>query len=174
MPNRINQLLLEEYKDLFKGLQNMISIGYEKLPMKKQMQMRDEMAAQGIQFCFVKNRVANIAFKELGLPDVMDICIGQTGFAYGEDPVAIARYMAAFAKANSEVKIHGGMVEATVFDEAGAKSLATSPTKEELKSQLVGQILSAGGNVVAAAMGPAQTIAGQLKARIEELEKESA
>lgn len=174
MPNRINQLLLEEYKSRFSGLQNMISIGYEKLPMKVQGQMRDDMAAKGIKFCFVKNRLANIAFKELGLPEVLGICNGQTGFAYGEDPVAIARFVVDLAKANPEVKIHGGMVEATVFDEAGVKSLSTSPTKDELKSQIVGQVLSAGGNVVAAAMGPAQTIAGQVKARIEELEKQSA
>lgn len=174
MPNRINQLLLAEYKSRFEGLQNVITIGYEKLPMKKQGQMRNEMAEKGIKFCFVKNRLANIAFKELGLPEVLSICSGQTGFAYGEDPVAIARYVVEFAKQNPEVKIHGGMVEATVFDEAGVKSLSTSPTKEELKSRLVGQILSAGGNVAGALMGPASTIAGQIKARIETLEKESA
>ena len=174
MPNRINQLLLEEYKSRFEGLQNAITIGYEKLPMKKQGQMRTEMAAKGIKFCFVKNRLANIAFKELGLPEITGICSGQTGLAFGEDPVAIARYIVAFAKENPEVKIHGGMVESTVLNTAGVNSLSTSPTKEELKSQLVGQILSAGGNVVAAAMGPARTIAGQIKARVEQLEKESA
>lgn len=174
MPNRINQLLLEEYKSRFEGLQNAISIGYEKLPMKKQGQMRDEMSAKGIKFCFVKNRLANIAFKELGLPEISGICSGQTGLAYGEDPVAIARYVMDFAKANPEVKVHGAMVESTVLDAAGVKALSTSPTKEELKSRLVGQFLSAGGNVAGALMGPASTIAGQIKARIEELEKESA
>jgi len=174
MPNRINQLLLEEYKSRFNGVQNLISIGYEKLPVKKQGQLRNELASKGFKFTFVKNRLANIAFRELGLPEVKGICSGQTGFAYGEDPVAIARYIVGFAKENPEVKIHGGLVEATILNGAGVQSLSTSPTKEELKSQLVGQVLSAGGNLVAAVTGPASTIAGQIKARVEQLEKESA
>jgi large subunit ribosomal protein L10 len=122
----------------------------------------------------VKNRIVNIAFKEIGLPEVKDICCNQTAFAYGEDPVAIARFMVDFAKANQSMKVHGAMVEGVILDEAGAKDLAKSPTKEELKSQIVGQALGPGAQLAGALMGPASTIAGQIKSRVEELEKESA
>ena len=174
MPNLVNQLLLKEYIARFEGVENIISVGYEGVDVAIQGKIRDELAEKGIKFLFVKNRLVNIAFKELGLPEVDSICSGQTAFAYGEDPVAIARYMADLAKSEENVKIHGGMVESTILDEAGVKVLSKSPTKEELKAQIVGQALGPGSEVAGAISGPASTIAGQIKARVEELEKESA
>ncbi len=171
MPNLVNQLLLKEYKTRFEGVQNVISVGYEGVNMTDQGKMRDELAEAGVEFVFVKNRVVNIAFKELGLPGVSDICSGQTAFAFGEDPVAIARLLCDKAKANKNLKIHGALVEATILDENGVVSLSQSPTKEELKAQIVGQALSPATKLAGAINGPAGTIAGQIKARIEELEK---
>ncbi len=171
MPNLVNQLLLEEYKTRFDGVQNIVSIGYEGVNMLDQCKMRDELAEAGIQFLFVKNRVVNIALKELGLPEISSICAGQTAFAFGEDPVAIARMLCDKAKADKNIKIHGAMVEATILDEEDVKALSKSPTKEELKAQIVGQILSPASNLAGACIGPASTIAGQIKARIEELEE---
>lgn len=174
MPNRINQLLLEEYKTRFAGVANVVSVGYEGLPVSKQAALRNDLAQKNIRFCFVKNRLVNIAFKEMGLVDVSGICSGQTAFAFGEDPVAIARYMTDFAKTNPEFKIHGAMVESTIINAAGVDGLSKSPTKEELKAQIAGQVLSPGANLAGALKGPAGVIAGQIKARIEELEKQSA
>ena len=171
MPNLVNQLLLKEYKTRFEGVQNIVSVGYEGVDMIEQETIRDELAGAGVEFLFVKNRVVNIAFKELGLPEVSSICDGQTAFAFGEDPVAIARMLCDKAKGNPNIKIHGAVVESTILDEAGVKDLSKSPTKEELKAMIVGQVLSPGANIVGATIGPASTIAGQIKARIEELEK---
>ena len=171
MPNLVNQLLLKEYKTRFEGVQNIVSVGYEGVDMMEQGVIRDELAGAEIEFLFVKNRVVNIAFKELGLPEVTSICDGQTAFAFGEDPVAIARMLCDKAKANPNIKIHGAVVEGTILDEAKVKDLSKSPTKEELKAKIVGQVLSPGSNIAGAVVGPASTIAGQIKARIEELEK---
>lgn len=175
MPNRVNQLLLKEYMTRFDGVENVVSVGYEGLPVSMQGKLRDELAAKDISLVFVKNRLVNIAFKEMGLPEVKDICSGQTAFAFGEDPVSVARFIVDFSKGNEETfKIHGGMVESTILDAAGVKELSKSPTKEELKAKIVGQALGPGAELAGALKGPASTIAGQLKARIEELEKESA
>lgn len=171
MPNLVNQLLLKEYKARFEGVQNVVSVGYEGIDVAEQGKMRDELIEAGIEFLFVKNRVVNIAFKELGLPEVIGICSGQTAFAFGEDPVAIARYMTAQKKANENFKIHGAMVESTILGEAEVVALSKSPNKEELKAIIVGQALAPASNIAGAINGPANTIAGQVKARIEELEK---
>lgn len=174
MPNLVNQLLLKEYKERFEGVENVISVGYEGVDVAVQGKIRDDLAKKGVEFLFVKNRLVNIAFKELGLPEVLDICSGQTAFAFGEDPVAIARCLTDIAKSEENFKIHGAMVESTILDEAGVKVLSQSPTKEELKAKIVGQALGPGSKVAGALTGTASTIAGQIKARIEELEKESA
>ena len=171
MPNLVNQLLLKEYKARFEGVENVVSVGYEGVDVAVQDKMRNDLAEAGIKFLFVKNRVVNIAFKELGLPEISGICSGQTAFAFGEDPVAIARFMCEMKKANEDFKIHGAMVESTILDEAAVTILSKSPNKEELKAMIVGQALAPAQNVAGAIAGPASTLAGQVKARIEELEK---
>ncbi len=172
MPNRINRLLLKEYLDEFREADSLISIGYEGLPALLTDKLRADLASRGIKLKFVKNRIAAIAFKELGHGDVKSICLGQTAFAVGgDDPVGLARFFVDFGKENKALKIHGALVEKTILDEAGVTALSQSPSKAELKAQLVGQALGPGGKVAGALMGPARKIAGQLKTLIEKLEK---
>ncbi|GHT02677.1 50S ribosomal protein L10 [Planctomycetales bacterium] len=171
MPNRVNKLLVKEYRARFAGVQNLVSIGYEGLEVNAQRKMRNAIADSGVNFCFVKNKLANIAFKEMGLPEIKSICAGQTALVFGEDPVAIARLLTGFAQENDKLKIHGGLVEGTVIDANGVAALAKSPTKDELKAQIVGQALSPARNVAGALVSPASNIAGCVKALVEKLEQ---
>lgn len=171
MPNRVNQLLVRDYKKRFDGVSNFVTVGYEGMSYADQGMMRGKIAEAGFGFFFVKNKLADIALRELGRPSIRRICSGQTALAYGEDPVAIARFFVDFKKKHDTLKIHGAVVEDTLLDEKAVVSLSKSPSKEELKGQIAGQILSPGSKVAGALMGPAQTIAGQLKSRIETLEE---
>lgn len=171
MPNRVNQLLVRDYKKRFEGVSNFVSVGYEGMNYADQGVMRTQIAEAGFSFFFIKNRLADLALRELGRPSVRGICNGQTALAYGEDPVAIARFFVDFKKKNEALKIHGAVVEDTILDEKAVVSLSKSPSKEELKGQIVGQVLSPGSKVAGALLGPAQTLAGQLKSRIETLEE---
>ena len=172
MPNKVNQLLLKEYRTRFEGVQSLVAVGYEGMPVNTQNKMRNDLADKDAKFLFVKNRLVNIAFKEMGLPDVKCICKGQTAFVFGEDPVAIARFLVDAAKeSEGKLVIHGGMVEGTVLDANQVVDLSKSPTKEELKSQIVGQALTPGSKLAGAVMAPATKIAGQIKTLIENLEK---
>jgi large subunit ribosomal protein L10 len=171
MPNRINQLLHKEYTSAFQAKPDVISVGYEGLSVKGIDTLRNRLVELGYDMLFVKNNVLRIAFTDLGCKDLTPILTGQSALAFGgEDPVALARFLVGFQKEFKELKIHGALVEDTILDENGVKSLSKSPTKTELKSQIVGQILGPGGKVVAAALGPGSTIAGQLKSLIEKLE----
>lgn len=171
MPNRINTLLLKEYKQLFKDTETVISVGYEGMNSKDTAMFRDKLAEAKIDMTVVKNRIANIAFKEMGHPDISSICAHMTALACGEDPVSLARFMVDFRKANETLRIHGALVENTVLDEKGVVALSKSPNKQELQGIIVGQALNPGSQVAGMLLGTARTIAGQIKARIETLEE---
>lgn len=172
MPNKVNQLLLKEYRARFEGVQNLVAVGYEGMPVNVQNKMRNDLADKNAKFLFVKNRLVNIAFKEMGLPEVKDICKGQTAFVFGDDPVAIARFLVDMAKdAESKLVLHGGMVEGTLLNAKQVVELSKSPTKEELKSKIVGQALTPGSKLAGALTGPASKIAAQIQTLIEKLEK---
>ena len=172
MPNKVNQLLLKEYRARFDGVQSLVAIGYEGMPVNAQNKMRNDLADRDTKFIFVKNRLINIAFKEMGLPDVRSICKGQTAFVFGEDPVAVARFLVdAAAESEGKLVIHGGVVEGTVLNSQQIVDLSKSPTKEELKAQIVGQALTPGSKLAGAFVSPASKIASQIKTLIENLEK---
>lgn len=174
MPNRINTLLMKEYTSRFGNGHDIVSIGYEGLNIKNTDKLRNELAAKDISLLFVKNRIAQKAFEEMGRGDISPILEKQSAFAFGEDPVAIARFLVDFQKEHKEVKIHGALVENTVLNESGVVDLSKSPTKEELKAKIVGQALGPGSSVSGAMVGTGRTIAGQVKSLIEKLEKGDA
>jgi large subunit ribosomal protein L10 len=175
MPNRVNQLLLKEYRARFQAVDSVVAIGYVGMTVNVQNKMRARLAAANLQFCFVKNRLANIAFKELGKPEIKSICQGQTALVSGEDPVAIARLLVEIAKESEDkLKLYGGMVENTVLDAKGIVELSKSATKEELKSQIVGLALSPARKLASVIIAPASKIAGQIKTHLDNLEKQSA
>lgn len=170
MPNLVNELLLKTYMERFADVAGVVAVGYPGMKANDIHAFRDKLAAAGIALTVVKNRIVNLAFKELGLPEVAPICQGQTAFATGEDVVALARFMVDFRKEQPLLQIHGAMVEGTILDEPATVALSKSPTKEELKGQIAGQALAPGSNLSGALVGPARLIAGQIKAHIEKLE----
>ncbi len=163
MPNRVNQLQVEQYKREFKDVDFVISVGYPKLNVAGIDELRGKLAAQGCKMLFIRNRIANIAMKELGHGEVKDICKEQTAFVWGEDPVSTARFLVDFKKEHAELLIHGAMVEKSLLDAAQVVDLSKSPTKEELKSIISGQILAMGGKLSAQLLGAGGLVASQIK-----------
>ena len=164
MPSRINQLLLKQYKNALAGVTSIVAIGYPKMGVIKTHALRGLLAAQGFNLLFVKNRIANIALKEMGVEGALKMMSGQTAFAFGgEDPVALARLVQGFQKEHPEVVIHGALVDGTVVDAKGAAELAKSPSKPELQARIAGQILAPARNIASAILAPANQIASQIK-----------
>ena len=170
MPNRVNQLLLKQYTDAYQSVGSFISVGYEGMNVKATNLLRTRLAERNVRLLFVKNRIVQRAFREMSRPDVAPICIGQSAFVDSEDPVGLARLLVDFQREHKELKIHGAVVEEQVLDEKGVLDLSRSPTKEELKGMIVSQALGPGGRVAGALLGPARTIAGQIKKLVEKLE----
>lgn len=163
MPNRVNNLLMQEYTDRYKNVGAVIAVGYEGLGVEKTNVLRRTLAKKNIRLKLVKNRIAKIAFRELAQADISAILTGQTALADGEDPVSVARTLVDFGKENKELKIRGAFVEATVLDEKGVIGLSKSPTKEELKGIISGQALSPGAKVSGALLGTGAMLASQIK-----------
>jgi large subunit ribosomal protein L10 len=171
MPNVVNRLLLQEYKQAFSDAENFVTIGYEGLEANDTHALRDDLAKNNIPMLLVKNRIAALAFDELGKGDIKEICSDQTGIASGEDPVALARFFVDLRKANDKIKIHGAIVEGQILDEKDVVTLSKSPNKEELKSIISGQALSPGAKLSGALIGPGGLLAGQIKSMIEKREE---
>ncbi len=174
MPNRVNELQVAAYKKAFKDASFVIAVGYPKLNVAGIDELRTKLQAAGGNMLFVRNRLANIAMKELGHGEVKGICKEQTAFVWGQDPVSTARFLVDFKKEHAELLIHGALLEKALLDTAQVLDLSKSPTKEELKSIISGQILSMGGRLSAQLLSGGGLVASQIEKIAKKDEGEAA
>ncbi|MDR1534840.1 MAG: 50S ribosomal protein L10 [Planctomycetota bacterium] len=167
MPNRVNRLQVEAYKKRLGEAGFILAVGYPKLNVKGMDDLRGRLAGLGAKMLFVRNRLVNIALRELGQGEALGICQGQTAFVWGEDPVAMARFLVDFKKERPELQLHGALLENSLLDSAGVLELSKSPTKGELKSIISGQALSRGGNLSSCLLATGARLASQIKNRAE-------
>jgi large subunit ribosomal protein L10 len=90
---------------------------------------------------------------------------GPTAFVFaGEDPVAPAKALTAFAKAHSALELKGGLVENQVVDADGIKAIATLPSREELIAKLLGTMVNPLVGFARVLNGPVEAFARTVQA----------
>ena len=82
-----------------------------------------------------------------------------------QDPVAVAKALHAFARTNQALAIKAGYVEGQVLPPAALKALADLPSRDALRSQLVGAIQGAMAQLVGLLTAPQREIAYVLQQR---------
>ena len=75
------------------------------------------------------------------------------------DPVALAKALTAYAKANPAFTFKAGMVEGRVVDVSGINALATLPSKEEIYAKLLWVINAPAQQLVTAMNGVGRNLA---------------
>ena len=163
MPNKINLLQVEQYKRLLQDVPFVIAVGYPKLNVAGIDELRSKLDGMNAKMLFVRNRLANIAMKELGHGEVKEICKEQTAFVWGEDPVSVARFLVGFKKEHAELLLHGALLEKSILNDKQVVELSKSPTKEELKSIISGQIIAMGGKLSAQLLSGGGLVASQIE-----------
>lgn len=138
MPRPEKVAIVEELKDKLSRSRGAILADYRGLNVKQVTELRSKLRAAGVEYKVVKNTLATIAAKELGLDDLVEYLNGPTAVAFGyDDPVAPAKILADFAKENKALELKGGVLTGNVIDVDDVKALAELPSREELLAQVV-------------------------------------
>ena len=91
---------------------------------------------------------------------------GPTAVAIGySDPVGLAKILVDFAKAHEVFELRGGLVDGAAVDAGEIGTLATLPSLDELRAQLVGLIQAPATKLVRVFAEPGGQIARVLTAR---------
>lgn len=121
--------------------------------------LRRRMREAGASYKVTKNRLAKLALAGTPYEQISDLFEGPTAIAYSSDPVAAAKVAVDFAKSNDKLVVIGGAMGATKLDEAGVKALATLPSLDQLRGQLVGLINTPATRVAGVLQAPAGQLA---------------
>ena len=136
---------------------------YQGLTMPQLDELRSKMREHGIIFKITNNRITKLALEKTRCKDLAGLFTGPTAVAFGEDAIISARILSKFAKDNENLKLIGGIMENEVLDQAGVQNVATLPTLDEARANIVG-ILNA----------PASKLVSILLARSEKMSSLSA
>jgi large subunit ribosomal protein L10 len=122
----------------FDGLNNLFVTGYEKLRVNQDFELRKIVRGAGAKYKVVKNNLAEIAAEGTAAGQVLKGLRGMTSLAYTSgDPVALAKALTAYAKANPSFTFKAGIVEGRAIDIKAINDLATMPSKEEIYAKML-------------------------------------
>jgi large subunit ribosomal protein L10 len=152
-----------------------ILASFRGLSVNQANELRRKVGNAGGRYAVIKNRLAKRAALGTTVEPLADMLNGPCAVALHEsDPVALAKALAEFAKANPELELRGGVVDAKEVMDAGAvKQLATLPGLPELRAQLLSLIQSPATGLLRLLNTPGGQLARAVGARREALDQAS-
>lgn len=145
---------LEALRKEFEKVENLFVTSYEKMRVSQDNDLRKVVRDSGSKYRVVKNNLAEKASEGTAAENVLKGLRGMTSIAYTyDDPVALAKALTTYAKANPVFTFKAGIVQGRVIDVKAINDLASLPSKEEIYAKLMFLINS-----------PAQRLAGTINA----------
>jgi large subunit ribosomal protein L10 len=174
--NRAEKIsLVESLNQEFSTKPHMVLASFNGLTVNQANALRRTISGIGGSYRVIPNRLAKRAAAGTGAEGLSPSFRGPCAIAtHADDPVALAKVLAGFAKENPQVEIQAGLVDAReVLDQAGIKQLATLPSLPELQAQLLAMIQTPATTLVRLLGTPGTQLARVLDARQEEQEADS-
>jgi large subunit ribosomal protein L10 len=166
--NKKEQELNALKKDLAEAT-NLIVAQFKGITVAQDTELREKIRATNSKYRVVKNTLARIASKGTPAEGLAKSLDGSTSIAYNNtDPVALAKALTAYAKANPIFVFKAGMVEGRVVNIADLGAIASLPSKEELIVKVLFLLNSPAQGLATAVNGVARNLAVVIGQAIEQ------
>ncbi|MCF0215574.1 MAG: 50S ribosomal protein L10 [Fibrobacteraceae bacterium] len=159
------QQTVDALVESFKDAAAVYLLNYQGITVELDNALRKTLNSKGIKYHAVKNTLLKRVLKALNVEGLDDALTGATSVMVGfaDDPIAPAREIEAFHKANPDFLIAKSVfLDGKAMPGSEVVNLSKIPDRKGMIAQ-----------IVSIALGPGSTIAGQIKALQEKLEKES-
>lgn len=153
------QAMVAELQETFESNNLVVLTHQSGLTVTEVSELRKQLREAGGSFKVTKNRLAKIALKGTKFEGLSDRFTGPTAIAASADPVAAAKVAVEFAKKNEKLLIICGSLEAEALDADAVKALATLPSLDELRGQLIGLIQAPATKVACVLQAPGSKLA---------------
>ena len=150
---------IEEMKVFFSKTSSIFVTHYQGLTVKQIDQLRAEMRKHGILFKITKNKITKLALEGSKFKKLENLFSGPTAVAFSEDAITSAKILTKFAKSNSNLKIIGGIMEEEPLSLKDVEKIATLPTLNEARAQIVGILIAPAQKIMSILLAPGSKIA---------------
>jgi len=111
---------------------------YRGIEVGEMTALRAKARASGIYFRVLKNTLARRAVSGTPFEKLAEQLTGPLIYGISPDPVATAKVLDTFAKANDKLVIRAGAMPNAVISAQEVKALASMPSRDELIAKLMG------------------------------------
>ena len=118
--------------------QAIILAEYRGLEVGDMTQLRAQARKSGVYLRVLKNTLVRRAVDGTPFSGLANEMVGPLVFGISADPVAAAKVLNDFAKANDKFVIKAGAMPNQVMSASGVQALASMPSREELLAKLLG------------------------------------
>ena len=167
MTKEQKKVYIDEMSKQFENSKAVMVTHYQGLTMPQIDELRSKMREHGIIFKITKNRITKLALEKTRCKDLAGLFTGPTAVAFGEDAIISARILSKFAKDNENLKLIGGIMENEVLDQAGVQNVATLPTLDEARANIIGILNAPASKLVSILLARSEKM-GSLSAEISE------
>lgn len=146
-------------EEVYRNNSAVIVAHYRGLTVSDMSRLRRSLGAEGAKFKVVKNTLARIAAKNVGIEDADALLKGPVAIAYSQDSVAASKAVAEFAKGSESFKIVGGILDNKVVDANLISQLSKLPSMNELRGKIVGILQAPASKIIGVTNAPAAQLA---------------
>ena len=146
-------------EEVYKNNSAVIVAHYRGLTVSDMSRLRRSLSADGAKFRVVKNTLARIAAKNVGIAEVDTLFKGPVAIAYSQDSVAASKAVSEFAKGSESFKIVGGILDNKVVDAKLINQLSKLPSMNELRGKIIGILQAPASKIIGVTAAPAAQLA---------------
>ncbi len=138
MANELKKLVVKEMVSRYSNTNNYLVIGYQGVNSLQFDELRKNLRKKKICLEVVKNSLAAIVFKEIGVAGVVGYLNGPSAIATGaDDPVIMVKETIEWSKKIPAFSLRGGVVDGAALSADEVNKLAKLPGMPVLRTQIV-------------------------------------
>ncbi len=151
MANELKELIVKEMVSRYRNRNNYLVVGYQKIKALEFDQLRKDLGKKKLCLEIVKNSLASISFKEIGVSEIVGLLNGPTAIVTGGgDPVVMAKETIEWSKRIPFLNLRGGFIDGAIVSIDDINRLAKLPSMPVLRAQIITSINAPIAGVVGA------------------------
>jgi len=170
MSKYVKNLLTDEVKRRWEGVENALLVTVAGLDAVKNSQLRQKLRGKNISLLMIKNSIARRASEGTPLAAAFEEMEGSLAVVWGgEDIVSLAKEIAALAgdKLFAPFAARGGVMDGGRLTADQVEAVSKWPSRQEQLSIVAGQILSPGAMLASQLISIGGALASQIKQKSE-------
>ncbi len=167
--------LISEVEGHLKKSDYVILANFTGVTVAEVAELRGKLAGESAEFHVVKNSSLRVAAQALGLPSVDEALSGPTAIIVGgSNSPGVAKIVTEFFKAKQKVEVKAAVLSNKLISRADVEALASLPSLEALRAQLLGLLNQPGTMAVRILNAVPTSVVNVLQAKVRAAEEGQA